>query len=191
MTYKAIIFDLDGTITKPIIDFPALKRELGLTPDQFILEYMDSLQGKKLAEANKILEKHELKAAYNAKPNDYFPQIWDFIKSKKMKTALLTRNSHKAVKITLEKLGISFDVIITREDALPKPSPQPVLLISKRLKIDLKDIILVGDFRFDILCGKNAGVTTVLLTNGKKLSEYVHSDYIIENLKELIPILQD
>ncbi len=190
MTYKAIIFDLDGTITKPIIDFPALKSELGLNPDQFILEYMDSLQGEKLTEANRILEKHELKAAYSAKPNDYFPQIWDFIKNKKMKTALLTRNSRKAVEITLEKLGVSFDAIITREDALPKPSPQPVLLISKRLEIGLKDIILVGDFKFDILCGKNAGVTTVLLTNGKELSECVHSDYIIENLKELIPILQ-
>jgi phosphoglycolate phosphatase-like HAD superfamily hydrolase len=107
-----------------------------------------------------------------------------------MKTALLTRNSRKAVEITLEKLGISFDVIITREDALPKPSPQPVLLISKRLDISLKDIILVGDFKFDILCGKNAGVTTVLLTNGREFSEYVNSDYIIENLRELIPILQ-
>jgi HAD superfamily hydrolase (TIGR01549 family) len=191
MAYKAIIFDLDGTITRPIIDFPALKRELGIRPDQFILEYMDSLQGEKLTEANRILEKHELKAAHHATPNDYFLHVWDFIKEKKMKTALLTRNSRKAVDITLKKLGISFDIIITREDALPKPSPQSVLLISKRLGIGLKDIILVGDFKFDVLCGKNAGVKTVLLTNAKKLSEYVDSDYTIENLKELIPILQD
>lgn len=190
MAYRAIIFDLDGTVTKPVIDFPAMKRELGIRPDQFILEHIDSLQGEDLEQANRILEKYELKAANSAQPNDYFPQVWDFIQQKGMKTALLTRNSRRAVDITLQRLGISFDVIITREDALPKPSPQPVLLISQLLAIEPKDIILVGDFKFDVICGKRAGVITVLLTNGKALSEEVDSDYIIHSLKELIPILQ-
>jgi len=190
MAYRAIIFDLDGTVTKPIIDFPAIKRELGIRPDQFILEHVDNLRGEDLERANQILEKYELKAANNAKANDYFPQVWDYIQQRGMKTALLTRNSRRAVDITLQQLGISFDVIITREDALPKPSPQPVLLISQRLAIEPEDIILVGDFKFDVMCGKRAGVTTVLLTNGKVLSEKVDSDYIIQSLKELIPILQ-
>ena len=32
------VFDLDGTLTEPILDFPAIKRALGLPIDRGILE---------------------------------------------------------------------------------------------------------------------------------------------------------
>ena len=42
---KAVLFDFDGTLTKPgAIDFKAVKRSIGCPPDQAILEFIGSLR---------------------------------------------------------------------------------------------------------------------------------------------------
>ena len=40
---KHWVFDLDGTITRPIFDFPTIKRRLGLPPDKGILEVLKDM----------------------------------------------------------------------------------------------------------------------------------------------------
>ena len=43
---KNIIFDMDGTITKPYIDWRALRAEIGVPPDQMIMHYINTLEGE-------------------------------------------------------------------------------------------------------------------------------------------------
>ena len=44
MRIQAVIFDLDGTLTEPFLDFDLIRREIGLTPDDGgILEAMDKM----------------------------------------------------------------------------------------------------------------------------------------------------
>jgi hypothetical protein len=42
----------------------------------------------------------------------------------------------------------------------------------------------VGDFRFDIECGINAGVKTALFTNGQDGAEFPKPDFVIRNYVE-------
>ena len=43
-----------------------------------------------------------------------------------LRRGLVTRNSRKSVELVLGRLGFDFDAVITREDAPPKPAPDPV-----------------------------------------------------------------
>jgi len=46
---------------------------------------------------------------------------------------------------------------------------------------------MVGDFKFDILAGRNAGTRTALLTNGKLPSylKEIEPDHLLDRLEDL------
>ncbi|MBV8880496.1 MAG: HAD hydrolase-like protein, partial [Planctomycetaceae bacterium] len=51
--------------------------------------------------------------------------------------------------------------------------------------------LMVGDFKFDILAGRNAGTRTALLTNGQVPSyvKEVAPDHLLDRLEDLLRIL--
>lgn len=55
-----------------------------------------------------------------------------------------------------------------------KPSPKMILDAAKKHSIDLKKSFMIGDKDIDIMCGRNAGVETILLLNGKKAEEIIN-----------------
>ncbi|MGE5681730.1 MAG: D-glycero-alpha-D-manno-heptose-1,7-bisphosphate 7-phosphatase [Bacillota bacterium] len=59
-----------------------------------------------------------------------------------------------------------------------KPSPYLVLKAADELNIDLKDSYFAGDSLSDIECGKNAGIKTILVKNGR--SEEQISSLLVE-----------
>jgi phosphoglycolate phosphatase-like HAD superfamily hydrolase len=86
--------------------------------------------------------------------------------------------------MVLDRLGLRFDAVVTREDAPPKPAPEPVWLACRRMGLSPSDVLFVGDFEFDMLAGRRAGVRTVLLRN-PALAASEHADLSVESLGEL------
>jgi HAD superfamily hydrolase (TIGR01509 family) len=69
--------------------------------------------------------------------------------------------------ITLAAIGLDacFPVvdIIGRDEALPKPDPDGLLQLASRWGVAPSDMVMVGDYRFDLDCGRAAGARTVLV----------------------------
>ena len=85
-----------------------------------------------------------------------------------------------------------FEVIITREMSLPKPHPEGVIRAAAEMGLSPGELLVVGDFSFDVISGKRAGAVTVLLTNGGvsvMAPEDPEPDYIIDHLEELPALL--
>jgi len=60
---RAVIFDLDGTITRPFFDFDAIREEMGLPADSGpILETMAKMSPDQRKRAEDILSFHENRA---------------------------------------------------------------------------------------------------------------------------------
>ncbi len=186
---QGIIFDMDGTLTKPNMDFGALISEIGVVMNEAVLEYMERVDEKERVRVNSILERFEARAAENAELNDGARELLDFVVKKGKKTSLLTRNSRRSVDAVLRKHNLKFDCIVSREDARPKPSPDPVLLIGRKLGIEPAHLLVVGDYKFDVLCGKAAGAKTALLYNHQEYDAGVMPDFKLTKLTDLIPIL--
>jgi hydrogenase expression/formation protein HypE len=170
---KGVLFDFDGTLTLPgALDFPAIKREMGCPPDLPILEYLETLPSERKRPLLEILEIKEEQAAQESLPNTGAEECLDALKQKRLSVGIITRNSLQSVQKAFKQFKTVdsrvFSAIITRDDCPPKPHPEGVHQAAQRMGIFPQELLVVGDFRFDIIAGHRAGARTVLLTNGKE-----------------------
>ena len=194
MTIKGVLFDFDGTLTLPgALDFPAIKRELGCPVDEPVLEFLETLPPSIRSELMKVLQEKEDIASEASRPNKGAEQCLSSFKKKGIPIGILTRNSLGSVKKALKNFkSISYDdfkSIITRDFSLPKPHPDGVVKSARIMGLSPSELLMVGDFRFDVIAGNAAGSTTVLLTNGGEslmMPGDPEPDHIITSLDELL-----
>jgi HAD superfamily hydrolase (TIGR01509 family) len=179
-----ILFDMDGVVVRQRLDFLAIKQEIFGTTHGFILERMAELTAPERARAEAILERHEAEAAAEAEPMDGIRPFLAWMDVRGLRRGLVTRNSRKSVDMVLARLDLRFDAVVTREDAPPKPAPEPVWLACRRMGLPTSETVFVGDFEFDMLAGRRAGVRTVLLRNPALVTSQ-HADLIVDSLGEL------
>jgi HAD superfamily hydrolase (TIGR01549 family) len=181
---RGILFDMDGVVVRQRLDFLAIKQEIFGTTHGFILERMDALTPPERARAETILERHETVAAAQAEPMDGILPFLAWMEAHGLRRGLVTRNSRRSVKVVLARLGLRFDAIVTREDAPPKPAPEPVWLACRQMGLPPSAVLFVGDYEFDMLAGRRAGVRTVLLRNPAMQSSE-HADLSVDCVGEL------
>lgn len=189
---KGIIFDFDGTITRPFFDFALIKDEIGMPRDMLILEFLKDKDDAFKRRAQDILDRWEVEAAEQAVLNDYIPELLYFLETKNIRTAILTRNRKISVEKVAKKYNLSFDYIDTRENEPIKPHPDSMKRVIMQLCIPPENILTIGDFEHDIVCGRNAGTMTMYLTNGihnGKLN--VVPDYTVPDMRQGLEIIKD
>lgn len=185
---SVIIFDLDGTLTRPRLDFDAIRAELGVSGP--ILEAMEHMTARQRAYADRVLNEHEWQAAREAELQDDAADVINHLRQDDRPVAILTRNARVTLDHVLERFGIVVDAIRTREDGAIKPSPEPVLSICEELRADPRRSWMVGDYLFDILSGRSAGTRTVLMIGERDVPDFAdQADAVIRRLRELIPIV--
>lgn len=191
MKVKAVIFDLDGTITRPYLDFDRIRAEIG-DVDGPLLEAMQKMPPEKQRRAEEILHRHELLAAQNSQLNDGVHEIFDWLRRRGKKIGLITRNRRDSVERICCLHSISFDSVVTREDGPVKPDSFPVAHACREMAVAPTRSIVVGDYLFDLLSGRRAGAISVLLATQPNFANYQHeADYVIEQLTELPPIITE
>ncbi len=188
---RAILFDMDGTLTVPYFDFEAIRRALGLPPKIRILDAIRALPPAESARAMAELVRFEDDAADHAEWNPGAREILDWTRDRGLRRGILTRNSRRSYERTSRKLGIAVDAAVAREDAPMKPRPEPAWLLCERLGVRPEECVLVGDYLYDIQCGKAAGTLTVLLTNGTPPKFEADPDLTIHRLEDLREWLAD
>ena len=162
---RAILFDMDGTLTRPMLDFPRIKSEMGIG-NRPILEALAEMDEKTRAAAEAVLLRHEDHAAENSLLNAGCSDLLDCLKAHGIRTALITRNSRRSAEIVLGRHRLELDVLVTREDGSFKPSPEPLRLACRRLKVSEADSWMVGDGQYDVEAGQAAGIRTVWISHG-------------------------
>jgi HAD superfamily hydrolase (TIGR01549 family) len=187
---KLVVFDLDGTITQPHLDFKKIRRDLGIENELSILDHIDSLDEKGRERANAILDRHEKEAAHESKLTSGAHELFAYLKKHNVATAIFTRNARENVHIVLEKHGLSVDDIITRNDGPVKPSPEGVFSLCRKFGVRPGEVLFVGDYLFDIQTGVNAGTKTALLKWQDTSGWDVRADYEITTLVQVIEIIE-
>ena len=120
---KAVLFDLDGTLVESTLDFNFLKQNFNLQPGQDVLQFISSLPSGQKHRANELIETHELEDAQLAKTLPGALNLLLALNRADIPTAVITRNSRKAATIKIENNSLPIDLLVSREDAKPKPSP--------------------------------------------------------------------
>ncbi len=170
---RAILFDFDGTLTRPgALDFAVIKRRLGCPPDCFVLEWIRELPaGSERDAALTALEQFELTSADSSEPNEGAEELVRRLRARGLAVGILTRNGRPAVERALrrfETLSIDdFAILVTRDDGLaPKPAADGVVHAARAIGVAPEETLIVGDYVFDMQAGRAAGAVTAYLRNG-------------------------
>jgi len=190
---KAVLFDFDGTLTQPgAIDFSIIRKAIGCPENQPIIEFIEAIPDRNLQQKYFLyLEQFEMEGAEKSMPNPDAETAIQYLRSAKLYTGIISRNGMLSIKRAFENFGKpgmeDFDLIITRDDPIaPKPSDDGINLAADRFKIKPEEILVVGDYIYDIESGNRAGAITVFLSNsGVAASFNIESDFQISRLSEL------
>jgi len=161
------VFDMDGTLTIAVHDFPAIKRALDIPPDDDILHHLAALPADEAASKRAWLLEHERELAYAATPAPGARELLHALRERGCRLGVLTRNAHELALVTLQAVGMGdyfvSDDILGRDEAPPKPDPGGLLHLADRWSVAPRELVMVGDYRFDLECAKAAGARSVLV----------------------------
>lgn len=182
---RGVIFDLDGTLVDSRLDFEAIRRDMGLPTGVPILEAVAQTESATERERlQAILHRHELTGAEQATLFEGVPEFLQWLATNDLPRAVLTRNSRASTEIVLARLGLQFDMVLTREDAPPKPDPAGLLLISEAWNIPPAELLFCGDYLFDLESGSRAGMVTALFAPVELPNFAIQADYVLKHFRD-------
>ncbi|MCQ4311106.1 HAD family hydrolase [Pseudomonas stutzeri] len=161
------VFDMDGTLTIAVHDFPAIKRALDIPEDDDILHHLAALPADEAAAKRAWLLEHERELAYAATPAPGALELLHALRDRGCRLGVLTRNAHELALVTLQAVGMgdcfASEDILGRDEAPPKPDPGGLLHLAEKWSVPQRELVMVGDYRFDLECAKAAGARGVLV----------------------------
>eukprot|EP00944_MAST-04C_sp_MAST-4C-sp1_P000749 g749.t1 len=123
---------------------------------------------------------------------DDLSPIFNDLKSRNLKIAILTSDDRANCEIFLDHEGLSVDAMVCGDDGRgSKPSAEPIESIATDLMIDTSEIIMVGDSSHDIDSATSAGATSVGVLSGVGTAVSLsRADFVLSSIVD-IPNLID
>ncbi|MGC5701863.1 HAD family hydrolase [Pseudomonas sp. NFXW11] len=161
------VFDMDGTLTVAVHDFAAIRQALSIPPEDDILTHLAALPAAESAAKHAWLLEHERDLALGSRPAPGAVELVRELAGRGYRLGILTRNARELAHVTLEAIGLADcfakDDVLGRDEAPPKPHPGGLLKLAEAWDISPSRMVMVGDYRFDLDCGRAAGTRTVLV----------------------------
>ena len=215
--YKAVVFDLDGTLLSTLEDLTDIvnhtMRKFGFperTTDEvrtFVGNGVGKLlelslpAGKNTPDFDAILS--DMRAYYDIHPGSMthpYPGVCEVIEKFRksgIKVAVVSNKIHSASVALCKKFFPTVDTVCGEREAdgiRRKPAPDSVIAAAHDMGVDVSDCIYVGDSEVDILTAHNAGIKCVSVLWGYRDREYletVGADMFAENTGELFRLVCD
>lgn len=202
---KGVIFDMDGTLTIPVLNFLEMRTRLGLSRGVDILPTVLSMPAEERERAMKIIQEMEEEASRQLQLQPGVLELLHMLAEHGIQRAIMTRNSVTATQVLLDKLqqelngnkhqyphlepGNMFSELVTREFEPCKPDPAAVFHICRQWGMEPVDVAVVGDDITDMKCCRNAGAAVgILLRNPRNTQQENLSDFTVDSLHDIIPL---
>lgn len=186
--YKAVLFDLDGTVVDTIAHICQSYQNtyrafnLPVPSDEELMEKIglslwDTVSGSVPPDKREAFIAH-YKSYNQSQMIENTAVFWtakrllDQLKGLGIPLGIVTAKGIQPALQNLHDFGLSqyFDVLVTHEDTdKHKPDPTPLLLGKEKLEqyfsrqYALEDLVYIGDSRYDVLCAQNAGIDVAVV----------------------------
>ena len=187
--FLGVIFDMDGTLTVPSLDFGVIREAIGVPPGGDLAVQIAELLPEEQDRAWAIIESHEALAIENQHLQPGCAGLLTRCREAGFRLGVVTRNVEHSVTELCARFGLEFDTVLTREFKHMKPHPGPVLHILDTWGLAAKDVLMVGDYIHDIQCGRAAGTPTCYFQNPGRFCVGAAPDYVVNSMSELEAML--
>lgn len=205
---RGVVFDMDGTLTVPVIDFHAMyntvlgekehKAMRANNPSGIdILHQIETWSPNRQQKAYQIIADFERQGLERLQIMPGATELCGFLDSKKIRRGLITRNVREAVDLFHLRFGMQFTPALSREFRPYKPDPAPLLHICSTWDIQPHEVIMIGDsLKDDVACGQRAGAFTCLLDEKGRydspdsFATGLKPDFKVSSLKEVYSLLE-
>jgi HAD superfamily hydrolase (TIGR01509 family) len=158
---------MDGTLTVAVHDFAVIRRELEIPVGEDILTHLNGLPAEVAAAKHAWLLEHERELALASTPAPGAVELVRDLVAQGCRLGVLTRNAQELAHITLKAIGLDQcfapQDVLGRDNAAHKPDPDGLLQLARAWDISPAKMVMVGDYHFDLACGRAAGSKTVLV----------------------------
>ena len=190
---RGLVFDMDGTLTVPNLDFGEMYRRAGVPKGDNIL----SDRWRADAKACSVVEEMEAEGRRTLKLMPGAAELAAWLQAHGVPSALVTRNSSTTLAHFHRHVWPSAPLspAISRDATWPsKPDPAALLHIGELWRVDSMDqLCMVGDSPSnDVAFGHAAGACTALLDTDRRLSEGGRTQgawFVVDNLWQLAALL--
>ena len=160
----AFILDWDGVLADTRLNFLPLRQKYFGGKTVPLIEAAASLPEPLSTEVKSEICRIEMEGAKKATAVEGAHDLITWLNENKKPWAVVSRNCRDSILLAAEQSGIDLPlVVLSREDPHVKPAPEAMALAAKKLKIDLADCVMVGDFIYDLLGARRAAIRSVLV----------------------------
>ena len=167
---RGAVFDMDGTLTVPNLDFAEMYRRVGCKTKD-ILSEIEGWPEEQQKKAHEVIYEMEQEALRTMKRMPGAAELGAFFDARGMPRGLVTRNVQTSVAHFHANAWPlpPFTPALARDFKPYKPAPDALLHICERWGVHPSEVVMIGDSaKDDIVSGNRAGAVTVLLdTEGK------------------------
>jgi len=187
---KAVLFDFDDTLVHLPVDWSPLKtrfrKEFGFSEDQGMIAMLKAAEPDVFNKMNSVLGKVEEEAVAKAEISEDTIRTLKVLKENGIKLGVITHNTNQGLEAFQKRVGIQFDVIMTRQSKLYKPDPRIMEIALDKIGVSKEDAVFVGNSNTDMELGVNSGVFVIGI-NGQNLKQ-AGANLIVAKLSEILPI---
>ena len=188
------IFDMDGTLTLAVHDFPAIRNKLGINENLDIIEAIEALPPEEAREKFRLLDEIEIGLTMRSQEQPGAQRLLTLLSEQKKILGILTRNTVRNAKDTLDECNLTNffpnQQILGRESATPKPSPEGINILLDQWEVDPTSAVMVGDYKYDLEAGRRAGTATIYVDVNEENLWSDLADLHVYHLNEIIDLIR-
>ncbi len=211
MKYKAIIFDLDGTLLDSVATIVTVTRttleSMGIDLDDATMRNAIgvplAVQAKWFAPGREQDFINRYRAAYieqGGHTSKLFPgtkEMLTTLRSRGCATGIVTAKNAKGTNRAIEMSDMAdlFDCVVTADDVTEhKPHPAPVYKAMEVLGVTADQSLYVGDSIFDVHMAQHAGMAMVGVSWGARSREELMvngSNKVVDDWEQFLRLIDD
>lgn len=204
--YKAIIYDLDGTVLNTINMnmYPLIKIIKEETGEDWTFEQVLKFlpyPGMKVMEELQVADKEKAYARWVKYVNEYeegaslYPGFEEIFEAFDGSIIQAVASAKTTAQYQIDFVAKGLDkymktAVLANDTVKHKPDPEPLLECLKRLSLQPEDVIYIGDAHSDYLASKNAGIDFGYAKWGSVSAKGIDkSDHVFEQPLDLLKLL--
>ena len=212
MKYKAVLFDMDGTVLNTLGDLTyAMNHTLGLfslpgideeemkhflgNGARYLVEHVLERCGRTDMTEELLpvyMEYYEKRGAVETAPYEGIIELFDRLSEAGAEPAIVSNKPDGAVQVLAKKFFKGYRAIGERPDVRRKPAPDMLLAMLGEMDCGRENAVYIGDSEVDVETAKAAGVPCIAVTWGFRAREELAdcgAETIVDSTDELKKML--